>query len=123
MPLSVVTSERRYAQLVATLRSHPSVTVTPVRKRGLGPTALCVDGRIFAILSASEQLVVKLAKDRVDELVVAGRGVRFESSHGRPMHEWFAVGLGQEKDWLSLAREALSFAASQPGAHSNEVLS
>ena len=109
MVLSAITSQRRYAQLVATLTSQPGVTVAPVRKRGLGPTALCVDGKIFAVLSSSEQLVVNLAKGRVDALVTEGRGVRFEPFHRRPMQEWFVVGLAYEKDWLSLAQEALVF--------------
>jgi hypothetical protein len=122
MPLSIVTAERRYAQLVATLTSRrPSVTATAVRKRGLGSTALCVHGRIFASLSSTEQLVVKLAKERVDALVAAGCGARFEPSHGRPMHEWFVAGLGHEKDWLSLAEEALSFAGSLPEEPSNDM--
>lgn len=120
MTLSIVTPEHRYAQLVETLASHSSVTVAAVRKRGLGSTALCVGGRIFAVLSWSEQLVVRLAKERVDALVAAGRGARFEPFHGRPMQEWFESGLGQETDWLSLAEEALSFAQGRQEAHSND---
>jgi hypothetical protein len=122
MTLSIVTLEQRYAQLVATLTSRLGVAITSVRKKGLGPKALCVDGRIFAVLSASDQLVVKLAKERVDELVAAGRGAHFEPFHGRPMQEWFVVGLGQEKDWLSLAEEALSLARSQQEEHGNDPL-
>ena len=122
MTLSIVTLEHRYAQLVATLTSHPNVTVVAMRKRGLGSTALCVDGGIFAVLSSSEHLVVKLAKERVDALVAAGRGARFEPVHGRPMQEWFVAGLGQEKDWLSLAQEALSFAKGQQEERLSEVL-
>jgi hypothetical protein len=109
----MVTAEHRYAQLVATLSSHPNVTVTVVRKRGLGSTALCVDERIFAVLSSSGQLVVKLNQRRVDTLIAAGRGAHFEPFHGRPMQEWLVVGVGHEKDWLSLAEEALSFAGNQ----------
>jgi len=111
MTLSLVTLEHRYAQLVATLTSRPGVAVASVRKRGLGSTALCVDGRIFAALASNGQLVVNLPKERVDALVAAGRGTRFEPVHGRPMQEWFAVDLGQEKDWLSLTEEALAFGA------------
>jgi hypothetical protein len=120
--LSVVTPEQRYAQLVATLTSRPGVTVTGVRKRGLGSTALCVDGGRFAVLSSSEQLVVKLTKERVDALVTGGRGEHFEPFHGRPMQEWFVVGLGHEKDWLSLAEDALSFARRQEEGHGNDGL-
>jgi hypothetical protein len=117
MTLSSVTPEHRYAQLVAALTSQPSVTVRVVRKRGLGSTALCVADKIFAVLSSTGQLVVKLDKGRVDALVAAGGGARFEPFHGRPMQEWFVAGLGQEKDWLPLAEEALSFARMQLHAH------
>jgi hypothetical protein len=120
MTLSIVTPEHRYAQLVATLRSRRDVTVTAVRKRGLGSTALCVGGRIFAVLSSSEQLVVKLAKERVDVLVAAGRGARFEPFHGRPMQEWFVAGVGEERDWLALAEEALAFGRRE--GHSSDGL-
>ena len=122
MTLSIITPEHRYSQLVTTLTSRPGVTVIAVRKRGLGSKALCIDGSIFAVLSSSEQLVVKLAKDRVDALVAAGRGARFEPFHGRPMQEWFVAGMGQERDWLPLAEEALSFARGQKGGHSSDVL-
>ncbi len=114
MTLSIVPPEHRYAQLVATLVSHPDVTVIAVRKKGLGSKALCVAGRMFAVLSATGQLVVKLEKARVDALVSAGRGTRFEPFHGRPMHEWFVADLGEEKDWLPLAQEALSFVRNHP---------
>jgi hypothetical protein len=122
MPLSIVTSEQRYAQLVATLMSRPNVTTTAVRKRGLGSPALCVEGKIFAVLSSNEQLVVRLTKERVDLLVAAERGVRFEPFHGRPMQEWFVAGVGHEKDWLPLAEEAMSLARSQKEQYSNDVL-
>ena len=101
MTLSIVTPEHRYAQLVATLASRPNIAVAAVRKRGLGSKALCIDGRMFAVLSSTEQLVVRLEKERVDALVSAGRGTHFEPFHGRPMHEWFVAAVGQEKD-LSL---------------------
>lgn len=110
MTLSPVTAEHRYAQLVATLASHASVTGKVVRKRGLGSTALCVDDTIFAVLSASGQLVVKLDQRRVEALVADGSGAHFEPFDGRPMQEWFVAGVGHEKDWLRLAEEALSLA-------------
>jgi hypothetical protein len=122
MTLSVVTSERRYAQLVATLASRPGVTVAAVRKKGLGSRALCVDGRMFAALSSTEQLVVRLEKHRVDTLVSAGHGARFEPFHGAAMNEWLVAGLGREKDWLALAEEALAFVGTRQEAQANDEL-
>lgn len=91
MTLSIVTLEHRYAQLVATLTSRPGVTATDVRKSWLGSRALCVGGEIFAVLSSDKRLVIRLAKERVDEHVVAGRGAYFEPFHGRPMQGWFVA--------------------------------
>ena len=109
MAEAVIAPEHRYAQVVARLRSRPGVSVTVPRKRGLGSTALCINDKIFAMLSSKEEFVVKLPKARVDELVAAPRGTRFELSHGQPMHEWFVAGAGFEDEWSSLAEEALSF--------------
>jgi hypothetical protein len=56
------------------------------------------------------QLVVKLPKRRVDQLVDAGAGERFDANKGRPMKEWLRVATGREADWDGLAAEALAFA-------------
>ncbi|PYI69125.1 hypothetical protein CVV68_04370 [Arthrobacter livingstonensis] len=53
--------------------------------------------------------VVKLPKSRVDSLVVAGQGGRFDANKGTPMREWFAAGLDSSLDWGGLAGEALEF--------------
>jgi hypothetical protein len=61
------------------------------------------------MLTSSGQFVVKLPAERVDALVVAGRGARFEPSHGRPMKQWFVPGADLAESWLLLAEESLSF--------------
>jgi hypothetical protein len=104
---------RRYAIVVASLRTRPGVSITTPKKRGLGSKALCVNEKIFAMLSSTEQLVVKLPKPRVATLILAGRGSHFELSHGQPMQEWFVAGPGTEQEWLSLAEEALAFVGSE----------
>ena len=68
---------------------------------------LKVNGKIFAMFGRG-RLVVKLPKQRVDELVSTGESERFDPGHGGVMKEWVAVGV--EKDaWVSLAREAYNF--------------
>lgn len=52
--------------------------------KGFGSGALKVSGRIFAMMTPKGQFVVKLAKQRVDELVSAGDGERFDPGRGRP---------------------------------------
>lgn len=54
------------------------------------------------------RLVVKLPKERVDEMVVAGMAERFDPGHGRLMKEWASFRSG-ESDWVRLAREAYDF--------------
>ncbi len=77
--------------------------------KGFGSAALKIEGKIFAMLSAKSQFVVKIPRQRVDELMEAGRGVRFDPGHGRIMKEWLAVDPDSEEDWLALAREAMEF--------------
>ncbi|MEA2778584.1 MAG: hypothetical protein QOK29_128 [Rhodospirillaceae bacterium] len=101
--------EARYAELCASFFSRGDVS--PSEKKGFGSSALVVDGRIFAMLTRG-RLVVKLPKMRVDALVGAGWGERFDANRGRPMKEWLMVNSGHEEEWPSLAQEALAFVAS-----------
>ena len=106
------TAEERYAALVETLLSNPRVTLGAPGKRGFGSSALWTNGSIFAML-AQGRLVVKLPKARVDALVAAGDGQRFDPGHGRLMKEWLSLEPTSELEWLPLAREALEYAASK----------
>jgi hypothetical protein len=67
-----------------------------------------VNGKIFAMLGRGSALVVKLPKERVDELVNAGHGKHFDPGHGRLMKEWVAVEAGAAP-WVALAEEAHRF--------------
>src|SRR5262245_25902978 len=68
---------------------------------------LAVQGKIFAML-VKGKLVVKLPKERVDELVAGQIGENFNPSHGRRMKEWVVVGAGRAP-WVALAKEAYRF--------------
>ena len=68
---------------------------------------LKVNGKIFAMFGR-KQFVAKLPKSRVDALVSAGAGKRFDPGHGRLMKEWF-VAADVGPDWLELAKEAYNF--------------
>jgi len=64
------------------------------------------------MLASGDHFVVKLPRQRVDELVTKGQGERFDPRHnGKVMKEWFVV--ASEKRWLPLAQEALEFGASK----------
>lgn len=69
---------------------------------------LRVSGKIFAMLVRGE-LVVKLPKDRVDELVDAGAARRFDAGKGRPMKEWASVPTSASRRWKGLVEEAKTF--------------
>jgi hypothetical protein len=103
-----VNAEARYALLVKTFLRKPGVTQ---EGKGFGSTSLKVDGRIFALLSSRNEFVVKLPKARVEALIAAGAGHRFDPGHGRVMKEWLALRPISAKDWTRLANEALAYVA------------
>lgn len=76
--------------------------------KGFSSRALTVNGKIFAMMASREQFVVKLPKERVGELVAAGKGRLFDPGHGRLMKEWLVVDEG-EASRLGLAKEAYRF--------------
>ena len=69
---------------------------------------LRVSGNLFAMLVRGE-LVVKLPRDRVHELVDAGAARRFDAGKGRPMREWASVPVGASRRWRGLVEEARTF--------------
>ena len=69
---------------------------------------LRIGGKIFAMLVRGE-LVVKLPRERVDELVGAAVAVRFDAGKGRPMKEWASIGPGASRRWRGLVEEARTF--------------
>lgn len=68
---------------------------------------LKVGGKIFAMIVRG-RLVVKLPKQRVDELVSSGAAERFDPGHGRLMKEWATI-LGDRPNWPGVASEALAY--------------
>jgi hypothetical protein len=107
----------RYAALVAGMLEHPEVAYeADAGRQRFGATSLKVHNKIFAMLVRG-RLVVKLPRQRVEALVAAGAGERFDPGHGRPMREWIAVEPESGADWPALAHEALAFvAAGSPGS-------
>jgi hypothetical protein len=101
----MTTPEERYAGLADELLDDQPPT--PPGK-GFGAAALKVNNKIFAML-VKGQLVVKLPRQRVDALIAAGTGTRFDPGHGRLMKEWLALNPSADQEWLPLAREALEF--------------
>jgi hypothetical protein len=110
-----MSASARYADLVRKFAGKPGVTHITEGK-GFGSSGqLKVKGRIFAML-VRNQLVLKLPRARVDELVAADEGTWFDAGKGKPMREWFVLSPTSTRRWTPLAEEALSFVGekSQP---------
>jgi len=102
-----MTPEERFNVLAASFASTPHVAL-PCEGRAFGSAALRTHGKIFAMLVRGA-LVVKLPKQRVDELVGACEGTRFDANKGRPMKEWLRLEPRSQLSWASLAREASDY--------------
>jgi len=107
-----MTLAERYEDLIdefagADGREGDGVT-PPSGGSGFGRGALRYRGKIFAMFVRG-QLVLKLPRGRVDELVADGQGTRFDANKGTPMKEWFSLDPESDLAWSPLAREALAF--------------
>ncbi|HEV2140014.1 MAG TPA: hypothetical protein VGT01_02385 [Candidatus Dormibacteraeota bacterium] len=101
-------AESRYRDLAQKMAGKPGVTHITEGK-GFGSSGqLKVQGRIFAMLVRGE-LVLKLPRARVDELIESREGTRFDAGKGKPMREWFVLSPASTRRWLPLAEEALEF--------------
>jgi hypothetical protein len=100
-------AEKAFEKVVRALKGEDGVEEPKPSRREFGSNGLKVHGKIFAMLVRGA-LVVKLRKERVDELVASGKGNRFDPGRGRLMKEWLSIE-SAEGDWLRLAEEALSF--------------
>ena len=103
-----VQDESRYEDLIDELVGTAGVT-PPQGGSGFGRSAVRFQKKIFVMLVRG-RLVLKLPAGRVDALIAAGEGVRFDANKGTPMKEWFSLDPESDLPWLPLAREALDFA-------------
>jgi hypothetical protein len=108
-PMPTADPDALFEQLVERFRGEPDVTLpTPGKGSGFGASALKVNGKIFAMVSKGE-LIVKLPRKRVDELLDSGVGTRFDPGHGRLMTEWLSVEPDRSQRWPALADEARDY--------------
>jgi hypothetical protein len=106
--MTKVSPEQRFDELVSDFVAVDGVT-PPGESGGFGSGALRINGKIFAMFVRG-RLVVKLPRGRVDELVAAGEGERFDANKGTPMKEWLSLDPASRLDWLPLSQEAFAFA-------------
>lgn len=100
----------QFDAIVAAFSDRPEVM--PPAGTGFGSGGLRVNGKIFAMVSSKGLFVVKLPRPRVDALVTAGEGDRYDPGHGRLMKEWLALKPASSLPWLPLAEEALTYVSS-----------
>ena len=98
--------EESYREVVDELKADPEVSETLM----MGRPSLKRGKKMFGGLRGDE-LVLKLGRERVNELIAAGRARPFDpSGAGRPMKDWALIGEPAD-DWLALADEARGFVA------------
>jgi hypothetical protein len=110
---TLLTPAARFAEIVEELSGNPDVTRPsdlPGEERRFGSAALKVHNKIFAML-VKGRLVVKLSRQRVDQLIASGDGERFDPGTGRIMKEWLSLHPVSGEEWLPLATEAMEFVA------------
>ena len=77
-----------------------------------GSPGLKIKGKVFAFLM-KDKLILKLPKEKVDELVAAKKGKHFghmfAPNNWKPMKEWIEVILNDERACLKLTQEAKDF--------------
>ena len=97
----------QFAPIIEVFRINARVSLA----RMFGSVGLKVNGKIFVMMVKGD-LVVKLPKERVETLIGARLGKRFDPGHGRVMKEWAAITPKTRAEWLKLAKEAQRFVAS-----------
>ncbi|HEX8861394.1 MAG TPA: MmcQ/YjbR family DNA-binding protein [Actinomycetes bacterium] len=103
-------AEELFERIAERYLDQPAVS----RGTGFGSSAgLRVGGKIFAMLDREGRLVLKLPTARVEELIDAGTGGRFEPRRdGRLMREWVTVPVSGRSEWEGLVDQAFQFVSS-----------
>lgn len=89
----------------AAVAAHHGETWVPSDAPKFGANALRVNGKIYAALTRSRRLLLKLPPARVTELLATRRVERFESG-GRAMNGWVSLTPAAADHWIALADEA-----------------
>lgn len=76
----------------------------------MNAVGLKTSGKFFAMVAKGE-LVVKLPRERVDELVAGRTGRRFDPGHGRLMKEWVTLRPRDATTCAAYVEEARRFVA------------
>lgn len=102
----------RAIALFTRLAEHRGESWSYSESHKFGSNALRVDGKIYAALTRSHRLLLKLPPARTAELLASKRAEPFESG-GRVMNGWITLAPDQAGDWMALSDEAFAFAITQ----------
>ncbi len=76
-----------------------------VKKQG---QSLKCKKKMFVMLSKGNY-VVKLPKERVEELLTSGDGLSYDPGTGKTMKEWIIIPIDSKEKWIEYAQEAKEF--------------
>jgi hypothetical protein len=101
--------EALFWDLAAGLLQEPGIT----RSTMMGYPCLRDNDAFFACVErTSGHLIVKLAPDRVHELVRSGRATAF-APNGRTFREWASFPRPNRREWIMMLGEAREFVSGQ----------
>lgn len=100
-------ADQAFQAVVETLATSSGVRLAHM----FGSKGLKIGGSMF-VMRYCDSLVAKLPSARVDELVAAKIGVKFNPGGRRIMREWIEID-GHYSRWCEIAREALAFVRSK----------
>jgi hypothetical protein len=96
----------------AAVAANQNVEWVPADSQKFGANALRVNGKIYAALTRSRRLLLKLPPARVAELLESKRAERMQSG-GRVMKGWITLPPDDKKEWITLSEEARVFVAAE----------
>jgi TfoX/Sxy family transcriptional regulator of competence genes len=106
-----VAARRDVAELFAAVSARLLEQKGIEQARMMNAVGLKTAGKFFAFVRNGE-LVVKLPRERVDELVASGEGGHFDRGQGKPMKEWATLRPPTAAACEAYVEEARRFVAS-----------
>lgn len=81
--------------------------MSDVQKQG---ESIKTNKKMFAMFNKHGNYVLKLSKNRVEELINSGEGQPYDPGNGKIMKEWVTIPIEYSDKWIDLATEAKTFA-------------
>ena len=78
-----------------------------VQKQG---ESLKIKKKMFAFPTKDGNIIVKLPKERVTELLGSGEGLPYDPGSGKIMKEWVIIPSKYSDKWFDFVEEAMKFA-------------